>query len=153
MTLWFRRSSGPGYVAHHKSHVNYLASQPLQGTEPTLGEPWLDHVRNIWTAWLNFSGKKDFSSVSHVQLCDPIDYSMPGFPVHHQLPELTQTDVHWVGDAIQLSQPLMSPSPPAFSISQQQGLFHWVSSSPSGGQSEFQLQHQSFHRIFRTDFL
>ena len=62
-------------------------------------------------------------------LCNPVDCSMPGFPVHHQLPELTQTHVHWVGDAIQPSQPLSSPSPPAFNISQHQGLFKWVSSS------------------------
>ena len=54
---------------------------------------------------------------------------MPGLPVHHQLPEFTQTHVHWVGDAIQLSHPLSSPSPPAFTLSQHQGLFQWVSSS------------------------
>ena len=57
-----------------------------------------------------------------------MDYSMPGFPVHHQLPEFTQTYVHWVSDAIQPSHPLSSPSPPAFSLSQHQGLFQWVSS-------------------------
>ena len=55
--------------------------------------------------------------------------STPGLPVHHQLPEFTQTHVHWVGDAIQPSHPLSSPSPPAFSLSQHQGLFKWVSSS------------------------
>ena len=54
-----------------------------------------------------------FSSVSHVWLCDPMDCSTPGLPVHHQLPELTQTHVHWVSDAIQPSHPLPSPSPPA----------------------------------------
>ena len=53
-----------------------------------------------------------------------MDCSMPGFPVHHQLPELTQTHVHWVGDAIQPSHPLLSPSPPAFNLSQHQGLSH-----------------------------
>ena len=61
-------------------------------------------------------------------LCNPIDCRTPGFPVHHQPPELTQTSVHWVGDAIQTSHPLPSPSPPAFSFSQHQGLFKWVSS-------------------------
>ena len=55
--------------------------------------------------------------------------SMPGLPVHHQLPEFTQTHVHWVGDAIQLSHPRLSPSPPAFNLSEHQGLFKWVSSS------------------------
>ena len=71
-----------------------------------------------------------FSSI--VQLClnlwDPMDCSMPGFPVHHQLPELAQTHVCWVGDAVQPSFPLSSPSP-GFSLSQRQGLFQWVSSS------------------------
>ena len=62
-------------------------------------------------------------------LCDPMDCSMPGFPVHHQHLELTQTHVHWVGNAIQPSNPLSSPSPPTFNLSQHQGLFKWVSSS------------------------
>ena len=67
--------------------------------------------------------------LSRVQLCDPMDCSTPGFPVHHQLPEFTQTRVHQVGDAIQPSHPLSSPSPPAFNLSQHPGLFKWVSSS------------------------
>ena len=62
-------------------------------------------------------------------LCDPMDCSMPVFPVHHQLPELAQTHVHRVGDAIQPSHPMSSPSWSAFNLSQHQGLFHWVSSS------------------------
>ena len=57
-----------------------------------------------------------------------MDCSTPGFPVHHQLPEPAQTHVHWVGDAIQPSHPLSSPTPPAFSLSHHQGLFQWVSS-------------------------
>ena len=61
-------------------------------------------------------------------LCDPMNCSTSGLPVHHQLPEFTQTHVHWVGDAIQPSHPLSSPSPPAFSLSHHQGLFQWVSS-------------------------
>ena len=56
-------------------------------------------------------------------ICDPMDFSMPGFPVHHQLTELAQTHVHRVSDAIQPSHPLSSPSPPAFNLSQHQGLF------------------------------
>ena len=62
-------------------------------------------------------------------LCDPMDYSTPGFPVHHHLPELG-THVHWVGDAIQPSHPLLSPSPPAFNLSQHQGLFQASKSFP-----------------------
>ena len=68
--------------------------------------------------------------LSHVRLWDPMDCSMPGFPVHHQLPEIAQTHVHQVSDAIQPSHPLSFPSPPAFNLSQCQGLFQWVSSSP-----------------------
>ena len=71
-----------------------------------------------------------FSSVaqSYPTLCDPMDCSTPGLPVHHQLPEFTQTHIHRVSDAIQPSHPLLSPSPPAFNLSQHQGLFQWVSS-------------------------
>ena len=78
-----------------------------------------------------------FSSVAHScpTLCDPMDCSMPGFPVHCQLLEFTQTHVHWVGDAIQPSYPLSSPSPPAFNLFHHQGLFQWVSSSNQMGQS------------------
>ena len=147
-------------------------------------------------------------------LCRPMDCSTSGFPVHHQLPEPTQTHVHWVGDAIQPSRPLLSPypsafnlsqhqfssfaqlffvtpctaahqaslsitnswslfklisiesvmpsnhlillspSPPAFNLSQHQGLFKWVSSSHQVAKVlEFQLQHPSFQWIFRTDLL
>ena len=58
-------------------------------------------------------------------LCNPMDRSMPGFPVHHQLLELAQTHVHQVGDAIQPSHPLLCPSPPAFTLSQHHRLFQW----------------------------
>ena len=71
-----------------------------------------------------------FSSVTQLcpTLCYPMDHSTPGLSVHHQLLEFTQTHVHWVGDAIQPSHPLSSPSPPALNLSQHQGLFQWVSS-------------------------
>ena len=62
-------------------------------------------------------------------LCNPMQCSMPGFPVLHHLSELAQTHVHWVGDAIQSSCPLLSPSPAAFNLSQHQGFSQWVSSS------------------------
>ena len=97
-------------------------------------------------------------SVSSVtQLCptlfDPMDYSIPCFPVHHQHQELAQAHVHRVGDIIQLSNPLSSLSPPAFDLSQHQGLFKWVSSSHHVAKVlEFQLHHQSFQWIFMTDF-
>ena len=73
-----------------------------------------------------------------------MDCSMSGFPVHHQLPELTQTHAHLVGDTVQPSHPLSSPSPPTFNLFQHQGLFQWVSSLHQVAKvSEFQLQHQS----------
>ena len=81
-------------------------------------------------------------------LYDPMD-STPGFPVHHH-PELAQTHVHWVSDTIQLLSSLSSPSPPAFNLSQRQGLFQWVSSLHQVGKVlELQLRHQSFQWIFR----
>ena len=89
--------------------------------------------------------------------CNPMNCSTPGLPVHHQLPESTQTHVQWVGDAIQPSPPLSSPS--AFNLSQHQGLFKWVSSSNQVARVlEFQLQHQSFQWTprmisFRMDWL
>ena len=71
-----------------------------------------------------------FSSVAQLclTLCDPMNHSTPGLPVHHQLPKSTQSHIHWVGDAIQPSHPLLSPSPIALNLSQHQGLFKWVSS-------------------------
>ena len=78
--------------------------------------------------------------------------STPGLPVHHQLSEFTQTQVHWVGDAIQPSHPLLSPSPPALNPSQHQGLCQWVSSLHEVAKVlEFQLQHQSFQWTPRTN--
>ena len=100
-------------------------------------------------------------SVSSVQFSHSVvseslrstDCSMPDLPVHYQLPEFTQTHIHWVGDAIQTSHPLSSPFP-AFNLSQHQGLFQWVSSSPQVAKLlELQLQHQSFQWTFRADFL
>ena len=79
-------------------------------------------VQVAWSAWQ----LDQYSSVTQScpTLWDPRDYSTPGFPVHHQLLELAQTRVHWVGDAIQPSHPLLSPSPPAFSLSQHQVFFN-----------------------------
>ena len=80
--------------------------------------------------------------------------STPGLPVHHQLPEFTQTHVHRVSDAIQPSHPLSSPSPPPLNLSQHQSLFKWVSSLHQVAQVlELQLQHQSLQWTLRTDLL
>ena len=116
-------------------------------------------VSDSWTAFL--SGTQDqiylyiyiyvyisvqSSSVAQScpTLCNPMDCSTPGLPVHHQLPEFTQTHVHWVSDAVQPSHPLSSPSPPAFNLSQHQGLFQWVSSLHQVAKVlALQLQHES----------
>ena len=109
---------------------------------------WSWQYQPFWT--------DQFSSVAQScpTLCDPKDCSTPGLPVHHQLPEPTQTHVHWVGDAIQPSHPLSFHSAPPFNHSQHEGLFKWVSPSHQVAKVlEFQLQHQSFQWISKTDFL
>ena len=98
-------------------------------------------------AWKWNLSPHQFTSVTQLcpTLCDPMDCSTPGFPVHHQPPEFTQTHVHSVGDAIQLSHPLSFPSPLALNLSQHQGLFKWVSASHQVAKVlEFQLQYWSF---------
>ena len=84
--------------------------------------------------------KWNWKSLSWVRLCEHMDCSIPGFPVHHQLPELAETHVHWVGDAIQLSQPLSSPFPSAFNLSQHQGFSNVRSLHQVAKVLEFQLQ-------------
>ena len=142
-------------------NINPLITQwGLQLTEKHrhLWRPLLHALSRSWK--LGGSSEKatkmvQFSSVAQScpTLCDPMDCSTPGLPVRHQLPESTQTHVHWVGDAIQPSRPLLSSSP-ALNLSQHQGLFKWISSSHQVAKVlEFQLQHQSFQWIFKTDFL
>ena len=134
--------------------------------------------RDTWTTWAPFPfrnsgrGKRigdcgwrkrthqccsvQFSSVAQLclTLCDTMICSMPGLPVHHQLPEFTQTHAHWLSDAIQPSHALWSFSPPTFNLSQHQGLFQWVSSLHQVAKIlEFQLLHQSFQWIIRTGSL
>ena len=110
--------------------------------------PWTEEPGRLQLSSVQFSRSVMSDSLQ------PHDCSMPGFPAHHQLPELAQTHLHRVGDAIRPSHSLSSPYPPAFNLSQHQGLSQWVSSSPQVAKVlEFQLQHQSFQWIFRTDFL
>ena len=118
----------------------------LIGKGPDAGKDWRHEEKGT---------SVQFSSVAQScpTLCDPMDCSTLGLPVHHQLPEFTQTLAHWISDAIQPSHPLSSPSP-AFNLSQHQDLFIWVSSSHQVAKVlEFQLQHQSFQWMFRTDSL
>ena len=95
----------------------------------------------LFNAYLNIKDRMNKYRVTHIldsccsvpqscpTLCNPMDYSTPGFPVHHQCPKLAQIHVHRISDAIHPSHPLSSPSPPAFNLSQHQGLFQGVSSS------------------------
>ena len=92
-------------------------------------------ILNHWTTteiWYDVLSSVQISSVTQScpTLCNPMNHSTPGLPVHHQLPEFTQTHAHRVGNAIQPSHPLSPPSPPAPNPSQHQGLFQWVNSSP-----------------------
>ena len=118
-----------------------------------------ERMSPFWKYWILVDLRYlsvQFSSVAQLcpTLCNTMNCSTPGLPVHHQLPELTQTHVHWVSDAIQPSHPLSSPSPLVLNLSQHQGLFQWVSSSHQVAKVlEFQLQHQSLQWTFRTDFL
>ena len=141
--------STPGLPVHHQlleftqTHIHWVGdaiqpSHPLSSPSPPA---------------INLS-QHQFSLVTQLclTLCDPMDCSMPGLPVHHQLPEFTQAHVYWVNDAIQPSHPPSSPSPPAFNLSQHQGLFQWVSSSHQVAKVlEFQLQHQSFQWLVTQD--
>ena len=117
------------------SEVTWKLPRWLTGMMPSFCIITEENERKFWPGFLRrtwYSLKVQFSSVqllSRVRLCDPLDCSMPAFPVHHQLLELAQTHIHQVSDAIQPCHPLSSPCPPAFSLSQHQGLFQWVSSS------------------------
>ena len=111
----------------------------------------LNHQGSPNTAHLlshSSGGSIQFSSVAQLwpTLCDPKNRNTPGLPVHHQLVEFTQTHVHRLGDAIQASHPLLSPSPPAFNLSQHLSLFEWVSSLhltrwPNGESNGIPLQY------------
>ena len=152
---------------------SHLKSSPTRSLEHRVPPSTLSSLRGCWrsaaaAAQGSVSAEADgkcpcsvtgnalqFSSVAQLcpTLCDPMDCSKPGFPVHHQLPELAQTHVHWVSDAIQPSHPLLSPSP-TFNLSSirvfsNESVLHirWPK------YWEFQLQHQSYQWIFRIDFL
>ena len=133
------------WILNWNEKYNSLLSWPL----------WVHLLLGLNTSSINHT-KVQFSSVA--QLCpilwEPMDCNLPGLSVHHQLQEFSQIHAHCVGDTIQPSSPLSSPSPPALNLSQHQGLFKWISSSHQVAKPlELQFQHQSFHWIFRTDFL
>ena len=139
------RSPGGGEAM--KTHSSVLAWRIPWTEEPgRLQSMRSQRVRHGWNDLAHTQGTTppvQFCSVAQSCpiLCDPTDCSKPGLPVYHQLLEFTQIHVHWVGDAIQPSHSLSSPSPPAFNLSQHQGLFQWVSSLHQVARVlEFQLQ-------------
>ena len=119
------------------------------GNKRHLGWKGRSKIIHVGT-WYHFVVVQSLSSVW--LFCDSMHCSVPGFPVLHHLPELAQTRICWVIDAIQSSYPLSSPSPPDFNLLQHQGLFQWVGSSHQVAKV-LELQHQSFQWKFRTDFL
>ena len=117
--------------------------------------PWMTILsKGCLMTWIAHFIAVQFSSVTQScpTLHDPMDCSMPGFPVHHHLPELPQTHGHRVSDAIQPSRPLSSPSPPALNLSQHHGLFQWIGSSHQVAKV-LEVQHQSFQWILKVDFI
>ena len=119
-------------------HSCFIKCYPLthKGYELSLFGKFFSNIVICSKSHKNCVGWVQFSSVAQScpTLCDPMNYSMPGLPVHHQLLEFTQTHIHRVSDAIQRSHPLSSPSPPDPNPSQDQSLFQWVNSA-WGGQS------------------
>ena len=95
----------------------HIINKNFRKIVPAMHKEFLTFVEFLLCTWFG-----SVQSLSRVRLCNPVDCSTSALPVHHQLPEFTQTHVHWVGDAIQLSHLLSPPSPPAFNLSQHQGL-------------------------------
>ena len=118
-----------GFKVHVHSSLLWLY---IEGRIPVFLVTCLKQIRTLLSCYKTgrdlIVSSVQFSSVAQscLTLCDPMDCSMPGLPVHHQLLEFTQTHVHWVSDAIQPSHSLSSPLPPAFNLSQHQDLFKWV---------------------------
>ena len=123
------------------SHFTQICSLTFWSPSPEHKTTICFSPLSVCFKWYYFSSVQ-FSSVAQscLTLCDPMNRSTPGLPIHHQLPEFTQTHVHWVVDAIQPSHPLSSPSPPAPNPSPHQSLFQWVNSSHEVAKVlEFQL--------------
>ena len=156
LSIWFSRQDywsalpcpSPGDLPHSGIKLASPVSPALTGGFFT--------TRTIWKPFLHSCCCCCCYSVyqSCPTLCNPMDCSLPGFSVHHHLPEFAQIHVHWVGDAMQPYHLLSSPSSHAFNLSQHQGLLQWVGSSHEVGKIlELQLQHQFFQWIFRVDCL
>ena len=152
------------WEAVRKDYILYdFTKRKVQDRQIQRDTKWVTVQGWVWGEWeMNANGMEFLWEAmkyscclitkSCLTLCDPMEWSVLGFPVLHYLPEFAQTHVHWVSDAIPPSHPLSAPSPPALNLSQHQGLFQWVSSSHQVAKV-LELQHQSFQWIFRVDFL
>ena len=149
------------FLLHSPGHFPHVSQSSSFWNQP---KPVALELRWLWVTPTAFKIKSKLLSLASVQfssvaqscltLCDPMDCSTPDLPVHRQLPGFTQTHVRWVGDTIQRSHPLLSPSPPAYNLFQHLGLFKWVSSMYQVAKVlEFLLQYQSFQWTPRTDLL
>ena len=155
--LWGKKATRTAYKI-----VLYCILSNFKRTKAVFSRTYMMGAKQVFktqkgykaTEWI-IVWNNQFSSVTQScpTFCDPVNCSTPGLPVHHKLLEFTQTHAHRVGDVIQPSHPLSSPSPTP-NPSQQQGLFQWVNSSHEVAKVlEFQLQHQSFQWTPRTDIL
>ena len=140
-STWFDSSRGRCQVPicswqHLEEALKFLILSLFSPSAPTISTHLPPYLRSCCSV-----------AQSCLTLCGPMDCSTPGFPVLHYLLESAQNQVHWVGNAIQSSYPLLSPSPPVLNLSQHQGLFQWISSSHQVAKV-LELQHQSFQWIF-----
>ena len=126
LIIFFAAKDGEALYSQQKQDQELTVALTMNSLLPNSDQNW-----RKWRKLLDHSVSQ-FSSVTQScpTLCDPMNRSMPGIPVLHPLTEVAQTHVHWVGDAIQSFYPLSSLSPPAFTLSQHQGLFQWFSSLP-----------------------
>ena len=147
----------PGFPVLHcllefaQIHVHWVSAAIQPSGQSRLSSVFIMgslHVRGEGTVFLwpvNLASESEVAQ-SCPTLCDPMCYSIPGFPVLHYLLQFAQTHGHWISDAIQLSHPLSPHSPHALNLSQHWGLFQWVSFSIQVAKVlELELQHQSFH--------
>jgi len=139
MLVFWMLSFKPAFSLSSFTFIKRLLNSSLLSATRVVSSAYLRLLIFLWQSWFQLLLHPaqhftwctvQFSSVSQScpTLCDPMNCSTPGLPIHHQLPEFTQTHIHWVGDAIQPSHPLSSPSPPAPNPSQHQSLFQWVNS-------------------------
>ena len=149
LTIFFAAKDEEALYSQQKQDWELTVPQIMNSFMPNSDWNW-----RKWRKPLDHSDQIRSVAQSCPTLCDPMNRSTPGLLVYHQFLEFTQTHVHGVSDAIQPSYPLSSPYPPAFNLSQHQGLFQCVSFLHQVDKVlKLQLQHQSFQWIFRTDFL